>query len=256
MRSLAIVVGVALMAGPALADWPHSVKWDQTIYGVDNYAGASWIDLDTPSDAQTADDFLCDGTIEHRYITDLEFHGWSYYGSQYIDKFRVQFWTDVPRTANDQSHPGTLLYSYDVPAANANDPLHIGWYEPEAGKFKIDLPENYWFDQGLGAKVLWVSIQGVMVSDGFFDAFYWNFQDRTFPVWGDDAAFMSNYYGYAPWYSWGFPSADVNIGPDLYDGVYPTGWFNSADMDFKLTAFPEPASVALLVLGGILLRRR
>ncbi len=256
MRNLAVWLAVGCLVTPVLADWPHLIKWDQTINGLDNWAAASWIDYDTPSDAITADDFLCDGLPEHQFITDLEFYGYSYYGSQYIDQFRVQFWTDVPRTNLDESHPGDLLYTYDVLAADPNDPLHIGWYEPEAGKFKIDLPEDAWFDQGLGPKVLWVSIQGIMVTDGAWDGFYWFFQDRAFPTWGDDAAFASEYFAVPPWYNWGFPSSDYNLGPEMYDGIFPTGWFNSADMAFKLTAIPEPAALLLLGLGAALLRRR
>lgn len=256
MRYLAIVLAVAFMATPVLADWPHTVKWDQTLNGLDGWGAASWIDYDTPSDAITADDFFCDGLPEHQFITDIEFYGWSAYGSTYIDQFRVQFWTDFPASPNDESHPDILLYSYDVSAADPNDPLKIGWYEPEPGKFKIDLPQDYWFYQGLGEKVLWVSIQGIMVTDGAFDAFYWQFQDRAFPTWGDDAAFASDYFGYLPWYNWGFPSPDYANGPDLYDGPFPTFWFNSADMAFKLTAIPEPAGLLLLGLGAMLLRRR
>jgi hypothetical protein len=260
MRYLAIVAVVAFLAAPALADWPHLIKWDQSVYGLDDWAAASWIDNDTPSDALTADDFYCDGSLEHSWITDLEFYGYSQYGNVYIDQFRVQFWTDVPSTPADASHPDGLLYSYDVNPADPADPLKIGWHQPDPTndpyKFKIDLPQDQWFYQGTGQKVLWVSIQGVMVDDGYSDAFYWFFQDRAFPVWGDDAAFSSDYFGYPPWYNWGFPVADYATGPDLYDGPFPAGWFNSADMAFKLTAIPEPATMLLIGLSAVLLRRR
>lgn len=260
MKLVAWLTVITLMAAPALADWPHLIKWDQTVNGLDDWAAASWIDNDTPSIATTADDFWCDGLVEHSWISDLEFYGYSQYGNSYIDKFRVQFWNDFPESPADESHPDALLYSYDVLAAAAGDPMHIGWYQPDPVndqyKFKIDLPQDQWFYQGLGEKVLWVSIQGVMVDDGFADAFYWFFQDRSFPTWGDDAAFASDYFGYAPWYNWGFPDADIAIGPDLYDGPFPTGWVNSADMAFQLTAIPEPASLLLLGLGVLALRRR
>jgi hypothetical protein len=260
MRVSAVLVVAGLIVGPAFADWPHVVKWDQTVYGLDDWAAASWIDYDTPSDALTADDYFCDGLIEHNWITDLEFYGYSYYGNQYIDFFRVNFWTDVAASPDDESHPGDLLYSYDVGAADPEDPLKIGWYQPDPTndpyKFKIDLPEDQWFYQGPGEKVLWVSIQGVMATDGAFDAFYWFFQDRAFPVFGDDAAFWSDYFGYPPWWNWGFPSSDYAVGPDLYDGIFPPDWFNSADMAFRLTAIPEPMSVLILALGATALLRR
>lgn len=256
--TICLLVGV-LLAAPALADWPHVIKWDQTVYGLDDWAAGSWIDNDTPSDALTADDFLCDGAPEHAWISDIEFYGYSAYGSQYITQFRVQFWSDVPATANDASQPGNLLYSYDVNPADAADPLKIGWYQPDPVndeyRFKIDLPREQWFYQGPGEKVLWVSIQGIMVDDGYSDAFYWFFQDRAFPTFGDDAAFTSSYYGYPPWYNWGFPVADVGTGPDLYDGTLPIDWYRSADLAFKLTAIPEPASLLLLGLCTLLRRR-
>jgi len=252
-----IVIGLAvagLLAAPALADWPHVIKWDQGIYGLDTYAAASWLDYDTPSDALTADDYYCDGLAGHRYISDLEFWGFSYYGSQYINQFRVTFWTDVPGTPDDASHPGELLDEIWVDPANPEDPLKIGWYEPEPSRFKIDLPEAEWFDQGVNnPRTLWVGIQGVMVNDGYFDAFYWYFQERHAPTWGDDAAFMSEYFVYPPWANWGFPPGYAD--PSLYDGPLPLDW-TSADMAFRLTATPEPVSLLLLCVGVTLMRRR
>jgi len=260
MKAVVWLTVIGLVAVPVLADWPHVIKWDQTAYGVDNWAGASWIDYDTPSDALTADDFWCDGLAEHAWISDVELYGYSQYGTTYLDAFRIQFWSDVPATPDDASHPGSLLYSYDAYAADPNDPLKIGWHQPDPvndpNRFKIDLPEDQWFYQGTGEKVLWISIQGIMATDGYFDAFYWYFQDRTFPTWGDDAAFTSDYFGYLPWYNWGFPSGDMAESPDLYDGLLPTDWFGSADMVFKLTAIPEPSGLLLLGLGLFALRRR
>jgi len=260
MRYLGILAILAFVAAPALGDWPHPIKWDQLL-PLDTYAAASWIDYDTPSDAQTADDYYCDGLPQDQFITDLEFYGFSYYGMQYIDKFRVSFFTDMPGTPSDTSHPGTLLYQYEVTKADPNDPLKIGWQgfattDPNFygfDRYKIDLPESYWFNQGVGAPhILWVSIQGVMVTDGYFDAWYWAFRNRTYQKWGDDAAFTSTYFGYPPWANWG---VDPNGAVNIYDGLLPAGW-TSLDMSFRLTAFPEPTGLLLLGLGSLLLRRR
>lgn len=252
MRSIAVVVVAALLAGPVLADWDHPVKWDQ-LDPQDTFAGASWIDNDTPSDALTADDYLC---TDPWWITDIEFYGFSYYGSQYINQFRIAFWSDVPATPNDASHPGDLLWEYYVDPAAPGDPLSIGWKEIEPSHFKIDLPQDHWFQQ-YGTPdnpiVYWISIQGVMVNDGFFDAFYWNFRERHTPTWGDDAAFTSGYFGYPPWSNWGSPTGYLD--PSLYDGPLPEGW-TSLDMSFRLTGIPEPASLVLLGLGILALRRR
>jgi len=230
----------AFVIAPAMADWNHPIKWDQ-LNPLDSYAGASWIDYDNPSDAQTADDFMCNQT---GWITDIHFAGWSYYGETWIDKFRVSFWTDVPQ-GSDASHPGTKLWEHDFDTWNTTGTLPY-YYE-------IDIPEPYWFLQQQG-NIYWISIQGVMVTDGYFDAWYWQFRERHEPTNLDDAAFWSSYFGYAPWASWGF---QPGYGPPgLYDGLLPGGW-TSADMSFALTGIiPEPASIGLLGLGLFLLRRR
>jgi len=242
------------LAAPILADWNHPVKWDQLL-PIDTYAGASWIN--GPSNpggtAITADDYLCSGLARDRYVTDIEFYGFSQYGSQYIDQFRITFWNDVPATPNDASQPGALLYEYNALPADPADPLKLGWQEIEPEHFKIDIPEQYWFDQGLGEKTLWIGIQGVMLEDGYSDAFYWYFRERHEMTWGDDAAFNSEYFGYAPWWNWGCPAGYAD--PDLYDGPLPGGW-TSLDMSFRLTCFPEPSTLLLLGMGLLALRRR
>jgi len=254
MRYLATLAAVVCLAAPALADWPGVVaKWDYNLQGVDSYGAASWIDYDTPSDALTADDFLCASPDP---VVEVRFNGWSYYGNDYIDKFRVQFWTDVPATPVDASHPGNLVYSYEALKADPNDPLKIGWQDMLDGSFKIDLPQDQWFHQeGTPANpiVYWVSIQGVMVTDGAFDGFYWNFKDRTLPTWGDDAAFTSEYFAAPPWYNWGI---DATGAVSLYDGVLPADWLQSLDMAYALYTIPEPATLLLLGIGAVLLRRR
>ncbi len=254
-KVLGFVLVLGLMAAPALADWPHPPKWNNGIFDplsdLDSYGAASWVEFDTPSDALTADDFLC--TVSGP-ITDIEFWGFSYYGSQYIDKFRITIWNDVPEQPGvDESHPGTLLYDYQVEPAVGG----IGWQELDSGHFKINLPEDQWFYQ-TGShedpEVYWIGIQGVMVTDGYSDSFYWNFKNHLYPTWGDDAAFTSDYFGYLPWYNWGWQD-DTNTA-NLYEGPFPDGWFGSLDMAFIITGIPEPASLVLLALGGLTLIRR
>jgi hypothetical protein len=254
MRTLLLLCLGGIIVAPVLADWDHPVKWDQLL-PIDTFAGASWINgpANPGGTAQTADDFLCSGSPADRYITDIEFYGFSQFGSQYIDQFRVTFWDDVPANPNDASHPGNMLYEYNAPAADPGDPLRLGWQELEPEHFKIDIPEAQWFDQGLSQRVLWISIQGVMLEDGFSDAFYWYFRERHEPTWNDDAAFQSEFFGYAPWYNWGSPSGFSD--PDLYDGPLPGGW-TSLDMSFQLTGIPEPSALLLLGLGVLVVRRR
>jgi hypothetical protein len=249
MKYLAILAVLGLLAATASADWGHPVKWDQMSGGLDSYGGASWLDFDTPSDALSADDFMC---TDGGWITEIELAGWSYYGTQYLDKFRVTFWSDVPATPNDASHPGQLLYDVEIGAANPDDPMGIGWKEVETNHFLMNLPEDVWFRQTRGS-IYWIGIQGVMVNDGYFDAFYWNFADRNLMNWGDDAAFSSDYFGYLPWANWGVDwITDPAVGVvSLYDGPLPDGW-TSMDMAFRLHGVvPEPGMLSLLALSGL-----
>ncbi len=226
-------------------DWPHDVKWDQ-LYP-DTWGGHSTIDNDTPLYSTTADDWLCTWPS---YLTDVHFAGWSAYGNQYITGFRLTVWSDVPATPDDESHPGDILWQYDA---------YTDWIDFGDGTFDVNIPQSLWFwQEGSPANpmIYWISIQGIMVDDGFSDTFYWNFKDRTMDTWGDDAAFESAYFGYAPWANWGWPSSDPGAGPDLYDGPFPPGWWKSADMAFALTFIPQPSSLLLLGAGGLLAGRR
>lgn len=239
MRNLAVACLTALMVAPLLADRDDLVKWDQLGPG-SAWGGASFACHDTPNNAVTADDFFCDGTLPT--ITGIEFYGWSYYGeANYVDAFRISFWTDVPGTSEDDGHPGDLLYQAEV-----------GYEYLGENHFKIDLPEDLWFYQGSEEQILWISIQGVMTTDDIPDAFYWEFLEPGHG-WGDGAAFTSDYWNYPPWYNWGWMTPDA---PTVYEGSFPDGWYASADMRFLLTGVPEPASICLFGLGLVLLHRR
>jgi hypothetical protein len=245
---------LSLFVAPAWADWPNSVvKWGQP--GTDDYGGASWID-DQNGAAICADDFLCTSTSP---VIDIHFGGFSQTSTP--NQFRITFWSDVPKSPNDESHPGELLYDQLINPADPNDPLKLGWQHMNDYDYSINLPQEQWFHQEGTPEnpiVYWIGIQGVMPSDGLGDNFYWFFRNRNENNWGDDAAFASDYFGYTPWYNWGFPSAEPGTGTDLYDGPFPTNWYKSADMNFTLTTVPEPGTLVLLGIAGlglILVRR-
>jgi hypothetical protein len=242
MKYLWILAVLALAAGANA-----QLTWDQ-MGNYDAYAGASWLDYDTPSDAQTADDFTFGGSGA---ITQVDFAGWSYYGESYIEAFRITFYSDVPAGPNDESHPGDMLY--DQTFYTWTD---LGEVAPYVYGYSITFPQGQQFEQQAG-NIYWIGIQGVMVTDGYFDAWYWNFVDRYQPTKLDDASFWSDYFGYSPWAHWGFTPGYGD--PTLYTGKMPQG-YTSADMCFKLYAVPEPSLISLAGLllgaGALWLRRK
>jgi hypothetical protein len=251
---IAVVALVALTAASARADWPHPVKWDQ-LSPRDGWGGASYYNAGTDTDTITADDFLC---TETGWITDIEFQGFS--NGEPVQSFRVRFWTDVPATDTEESHPGTLLYDETFGHAADSDPLGLGWTQPDTNLYKINIPEKLWFVQegsAANAVVYWISIQGIADPAELTSNFYWYFRDRDECTWGDDAAFASESWGYDPWWHWGWETMEFVDDPELYERTLPPDWAKSADMCFKLTGIPipEPAAIGLLTLALLCLGR-
>jgi hypothetical protein len=235
-----------LSATTTWADWPGSVpKWTQV--NPDTWAGASFID-DVTGTAICADDFLCTSSLP---IVDIHFGGFSTFVEP-PEQFRVTFWSDVPKTLDDESHPGDVVQEIYVNPADLGDPLKLGWQQVGEYEYSINLPKEDWFyQQGSRANpiVYWIGIQGVMPFDGFEDDFYWLFRNRAEETWGDDAAFASDTFGIPPWNNWGW---DEGMNPGSYDGLLPPDWIKSADMAFALTTLrvPEPGTLVPLGMGA------
>jgi hypothetical protein len=230
---LAFVLGAA---APALADWGHQVKWDQL--QPSNLGNASC--LVSTQECLTADDFLC---TETGWITDIEFNGWIVNGPEPAS-FRITFWTDVPPTGEEESHPGELLADIDVDPADPADPLGLGWQKVDTYVYKINLPVDDWFLQE-ESTIYWIGIQGVMSDSNWF---YWTVRDRTAGLYGDDAAYTDP--NHDPWWHLGWLGENAM---GTYEGMLPGDWLQSADMSFRLSGIPIPEpSVFLLATVGLL----
>lgn len=249
---------LALLSVSAQADWQHDIKWDQM--QPRNYYGEESTITDEV-DALIADDFLCAETC---WITGLEFLGSLVtYGPGQVDSFRITFWTDVPATSEDESHPGQLLYDETFGPADPGDPLHLGWRATEhtvdqyfhSYRYKLNIPEHLWFlQEGTSSSpvVYWVGIQGI---GGRNAEFFWAFLQRQAHPWGGDAAYSAQCFGIDPWANWGW-EPDQPYAPRTYEGARPYGWL-SANMAFSLSGVvPEPTSLGLLCLIGLLVVRR
>jgi hypothetical protein len=242
---LSLCALVLAFAPAALADWDHPVKWDQ----LDPISGSyAWAQL---SSQITADDFLCDET---GWITDIEIIGDPFAQLAGAATLRITFWDDVPATDTVASHPGDILWDITIGPADAQDPLALGWKKDAdyvqigtESKIKIDLPEEVWFHQEQG-NIYWIAIQGP-------PGFQWAARNQSAGHQLDDAVTWA--IGAPTWqhYAWNPTNGSLTT----YDNLLPAGYV-SADLCFRLTGtVPEPASIALVTLGGVviaLLRRR
>ena len=240
---LLVLSGVLLLAlaPAALADWDHEEKWNQ----LEPYV-ATFVDLQPSYVSDTiqivADDFEC---FETGYITDIEFYG-NCPNLDTLSQFRITFWSDCPGAA---SLPGTLLEDLTVAPADGNG---IGWQIIDQGTnaylFKINLPVDDWFVQEQG-NIYWIGIQGVLSGN---NRFMWCSRALGAETFGDDAVLARNEM---------VPSSDewdplVWVSGSLGTIIIPSSGVNenvtvlqSADMSFRLTGIPEPATCTLVGLA-------
>jgi hypothetical protein len=237
-------LAISLIAPTALADWPHEVKWDQL---QPDSLWAAWSYVSPTYETIAADDFPC---TETGWITDIEFD--EHESAYQPTSFRISFWTDVPETPNEESHPGDLIVELPVDPADPNDPLGLGWKKIGIHRYKINLPRDMWFEQEEG-NIYWISIQGVL-SEGWWA---WRDRDRYEETWGDDAAYSET--DLDGWWHLGW--IDEETGGE-YQGTLPDDWWKSTDLSFKLTGtpIPEPGAftlgLACVALSVLRLRKK
>ena len=227
MKSLLMVALACGVATGALAGDP--IIWDNG-NGVGGFM-SSQLDTNYPCDSQVADDFNLP-TGPHGEpawnVTDVHWEGGFFGGNPTPGDFRVMFYADAGGmpTGGPNDPTGTALAVYDLAYDDVNETPNAQGFE-----YYADLPEPFVADANT---TYWIAIQWV----AFFP-----------PSWGIS---KSDTMQGTP-VMMGFPL----LGNDYWTpGRIPYG--DERDMAFKLTGvpIPEPASLTLLALGGLLLRRR
>jgi hypothetical protein len=255
---------VLFAAGTALADWNigDPAKWAQL-----PDLGFTGIDIYNNSPQTLADDFLCTTT---GYITDLHF--WGSWLNDYLPHpaagadlgdpaavaFNLYIYSDIPDTDGDgpdYSNPGQLLWSANIPAggfsvrkyADANE----GWYNPMTGDYMRANHSGVWqynfvappdanlndlfYQQGTPKDpiVYWVGVQAIPQDQQA--VFGWK---TSIDHWNDDAVWQD---AAGSWLELRYPQDHPYAG-------------QSIDLAFVVT--PEPATIVLLGLGGLLLKKK
>ncbi len=257
-KILMIITVLAFVVASAAADWDTTepAKWVQLpdlspegidIYNMENDAGMQKI---------LADDFLCTDSIP---ITDVHFWGsWKYDEVGIINNVHLSIHRDIPVVVGGPlySMPGELLWQgdFDPSQFTIKGPIDSpgeNWYNPNTGEY---LPNNHQF--------AW-QVNIVDIRDPFEQL---GTLDQPIVYWLDIVVKAQN--GEWGWKTsmehWNDDAVWSDTGDQWNELLYPPGhpfhdlpWpQNSIDLAFVIT--PEPATMCLLVLGGIgmLLKRR
>jgi hypothetical protein len=224
MKRLVVALGVLAFASTALAQDP--IIWDNQAVELNGLA-ASQNDTAYPFAAIVADDFEL--TDPDTIVTDVHWIGGYWAGPPDDGNFdwEVTFYADN----GAGTAPGATILSQLYPNAEVNETLISGtpggtnWFS-----YDVDLPDPLPLVAG---EKYWISIQGM---GNYPPQSGWAYD--LDPIVLHEAVFKSAFFGY----------------PDWTDGTTVFG--NPINMHFQLTGVPEPASLLLLGLGVLALRRR
>ena len=245
MKRILLVAGVVgLLTLPAMADitagqvgsgqFAAGAARDAVIYDniPDGYYGGNLISsqLDTvyPFRSGTADDFLIDGSGPAR-VTDVHWWGgwWNPGPPGNATAFMINFYADAGGmpAGNGLPDPTPAAFaSYTIPMAN----ITVTPTGPTTEAYECDLPTPA---EVMAGETYWVEIVSV---------------NNFTPQWGIADAGLNQQGNGA---HQGFP---------LLGMAFWTPYSPTADIAFRLTGYlvPEPASMLLVGLAGLFLRRR
>ena len=216
-RALLIAAGTAVAFGSNVNADP--VIWDNQFVAAS--LGSSQLDTIYPFDSQIADDFILD---DDYYVTDVHWWGGFWNGTPFDPiEFNIYFYAD-DGTGNAPTLPvpGSALATYNFPAVNGVFDAGFG-----ADAYDVDLP-----GQGFVASAntkYWIAIQAVFPFP---------------PQWGWSTAGPGNLSSAKQ----GFPLLGTPYWSD--PGFGDANWYLTG------VPVPAPSSLAMLGLGGLMIRRR
>lgn len=243
MKRLTFLAVVALAATPVLGDWfpadGHKMHWPQLPDPL------GW-DVNATFPKVLADDWQCSGTGP---VQDIHFWGsWKGDVVGQITSFHLSIHADIPAGGGvPYSRPGQELWSFETTSfvtRPIDPPSMEGWFDPNTGVVLPNDHTHYFQYNVMNIPMPYIQTAGTI-------------------YWLDISAHVAPGPAQAQW-GWKSTPASLQFNDDAVWGDFPApAWVDlhnplaptqSLDLAFVIT--PEPASLALLALGAMMLRRR
>ncbi len=240
-RAAGFCLVVALLVGPAVADWVPADGHKMHFPQLPDEAG--W-DVNATQPLVLADDWQCSET---GWVKDVHFWGsWKHGVEGQIVAFVLSIHADIPAEQSPTGHsmPGETLWEREVTqfvAQPIDPPSMEGWYDPMSGEvlyndhqayfqYNVFLPEQDWFWQEQGT-IYWLNISAI-VADPVNTVWGWK---STTDHWNDDAVWAT--WGNLAWVDMWEPALPktnnfwITVDPagqfvtGSGTGAYGSGWY-------------------------------